>query len=164
MGFGPQENGRPFALGTLTIGSITHLIPAGRRSLPGFTACYSERGPWARLLARAWQLPLCSMPSHLSAGTHPASSPVVASRSGLWLQAEVRGVSLQVSWDHAAAAIRNATSGSLTFHDGKTRKTLELSQTAARGVDAAGDRPSVAALGRRVSGGFGKTGFLRYHD
>lgn len=68
-----------------------------------------------------------------SAGTHSASSPVVASRSGLWLQAEVRGVSLQVSWDHAAAAIRNATSGSLTFHDGKTRKTLELSQTAARG-------------------------------
>ena len=68
-----------------------------------------------------------------SGGADPASSPVVASRSGLGLQAEVRGRSLQVSWDHAAAAVRNATSGSLTFHDGGTRKTLELSQTAARG-------------------------------
>ena len=55
-----------------------------------------------------------------------------ASRAGLGLRAEVRGGSLQVSWNHDAAPVRNATSGSLTFQDGETRKTLQLSQTTAR--------------------------------
>jgi TonB family protein len=57
---------------------------------------------------------------------------VAGSRAGLGLRAEVREGSLQVSWDHEAASVRNATSGSLTFQDGETKKTLQLSQTAAR--------------------------------
>ena len=55
-----------------------------------------------------------------------------ASGAGLGLRAEVRGGSLQVSWNHDAAPVRNATSGSLTFQDGESRKTLQLSQTSAR--------------------------------
>jgi TonB family protein len=63
-------------------------------------------------------------------GAHPPTG--AASRAGLGLRAEVRGGSLQVSWNHDAAPVRNATSGSLTFQDGETRKTLQLSQTTAR--------------------------------
>jgi TonB family protein len=67
----------------------------------------------------------------LSALGHP---PATAARSaaGLGLRAEVRDGSLQVSWDHEAAPVRKATSGSLAFQDGETRKTLQLSQTTAR--------------------------------
>jgi TonB family protein len=62
-------------------------------------------------------------------GAHP---PAAASGAGLGLRAEVRGGSLQVSWNHDAAPVRNATSGSLTFQDGEIRKTLQFSQTSAR--------------------------------
>ena len=65
------------------------------------------------------------------AATHSAER-VAGSRAGLGLRAEVRPGSLQVSWDHEAKSVRNATSGSLTFQDGDTRKTLQLSQTTAR--------------------------------
>jgi len=61
-----------------------------------------------------------------------SAARVAGSRAGLGLRAEVREGSLQVSWDHEAASVRNATSGSLTFQDGETRKTLQLSQIAAR--------------------------------
>jgi TonB family protein len=62
---------------------------------------------------------------------HPPAG-AAAARAGLGLRAEVRAGSLQVSWNHDAAPVRNATSGSLTFQDGETRKTLQLSQTTAR--------------------------------
>jgi TonB family protein len=64
-------------------------------------------------------------------GVRPPAG-AAASRAGLGLRAEVRSGSLQVSWNHDAAPVRNATSGSLTFQDGETRKTLQLSQTTAR--------------------------------
>jgi hypothetical protein len=44
----------------------------------------------------------------------------------------VRAGGLQLSWNHDAAPVRNATSGSLTFQDGETRKTLQLNQMTAR--------------------------------
>jgi TonB family protein len=61
-----------------------------------------------------------------SAGRTAASGP------GLGLRAEVRGGNLQVTWNREVAPVRNATSGSLTFQDGETRKTLQLNQAAAR--------------------------------
>jgi TonB family protein len=67
----------------------------------------------------------------LPVGGHPATR-AAGSGAGLGLRAEVRDGSLQVSWDHEAAPVRTATSGSLMFQDVETRKTLQLSQTAAR--------------------------------
>ena len=71
---------------------------------------------------------------HAGPSRRGAYSPAraAASGAGLGLRAEVRGGSLQVSWNHDAAPVRNATSGSLTFQDGESRKTLQLSQTSAR--------------------------------
>ena len=65
------------------------------------------------------------------AGARP-SARAAASNSGLGLRAEVRGGSLQVRWNHDAAPVRNATSGSLTVQDGEVRRTLQLNQTTAR--------------------------------
>jgi len=61
-----------------------------------------------------------------------AAGHVAAVSGGLGLRAEVRAGSLQVSWNHDAASVRNATSGSLTFQDGETRRTVQLNQTTAR--------------------------------
>ena len=61
-----------------------------------------------------------------------AAARVQAASGGLGLRAEVRAGSLLVSWNHDVAPVRSATSGSLTFQDGETHKTLQLSQRTAR--------------------------------
>lgn len=111
----------------MTADSSTLPMASGVRSLLIGGAALSAvvaLGVATTTLFRSWPFPV-SAPG----GAHSA---IPAANPGLGLRAEIRGSNLQVTWNHEADSVRNATSGSLTFQDGESVGTLQLNQTAAR--------------------------------
>ena len=111
----------------MTPDSRGSLLTSGARSLLIGGAALSAIVAVSVAGANLFRLHLFTDSSHArSSGRTAAPAP------GLGLRAEVHGSGLQVTWNREAGPVRNATSGSLTFQEGETRKALQLSQTTAR--------------------------------